>query len=66
MESSACSRVLPLTLTLAREKSGKGKSVNQLFKAVYKYNSRPDKEGKIRRITSEIILPAVRLEGGSL
>ena len=56
----------PLTLTLAREKNGKGKSVNQLFKAVYKYNSRPDKEGKIRRITSEIILPAVRLEGGSL
>ena len=55
----------PLTLTLARGQSGKGKSVNQLFKAVYKYNSRPDKEGKIRRITSEIVLPAVRLEGGS-
>ena len=55
----------PLTLTLAREKNGRGKVVNQLFKVVYKYNSRPDREGKIKRITSEIILPAVRLEGGS-
>lgn len=54
-----------LALTLARKPEGKGKAVNQLFKVVYKYNSKPDKEGKIRRVTSEIILPAVRLEGGS-
>ena len=54
-----------LALTLARKPEGKGKAVNQLFKVVYRYNSKPDKEGKIRRVTSEIILPAVRLEGGS-
>ena len=56
----------PLSLRLSREKSGKGKAVNQLFKVVYKYDGKPDAEGKIKRVTSEIFLPAVRLEGGSL
>ncbi len=44
--------------------AGGKKSVNQLFKVVYKYDGRPDKEGKVRRYTSDIILPAVRLETG--
>ncbi|MBQ8755182.1 MAG: hypothetical protein IJZ19_09135 [Lentisphaeria bacterium] len=54
----------PLKITLYAEKEGKGKAVNQLFKVRWQYNSKPDKNGKIRRITQEVILPARRIEGG--
>ncbi|MBO5681431.1 MAG: hypothetical protein J6T08_06920, partial [Lentisphaeria bacterium] len=54
----------PLKITLHAEKEGKGKAVNQLFKVCWQYNSKPDKNGKIRRITQEVILPARRIEGG--
>ena len=54
----------PLKLTLYAEKEGKGKIVNQQFKVIWKYNNKPDKNGKIRRITQEIPLPVLRIEGG--
>ena len=53
----------PLKITLYSEKEGKGKVVNQLFKVIWQYNSKPDKNGKVRRIKQETILPAIRIEG---
>ena len=53
----------PLKITLYAEKEGKGKVVNQLFKVIWQYNSKPDKNGKVRRIKQETILPAIRIEG---
>lgn len=55
-----------LTLRLYAEKSGDGKSVNQLFKVIFTYDAeRPDANGKIRRYTQEVILPAIRITGKS-
>ncbi|MCI5778885.1 MAG: hypothetical protein MR051_03570 [Lentisphaeria bacterium] len=54
----------PLRIGLRAAPEGRGQAVNQLFKVVWKYNSRPDKDGKVRRIVQESILPAVRIEGG--
>ena len=53
-----------LKLTLYAEKEGKGKVVNQVFKVQWQYNSKPDKNGKIRRIKQESVLPILRIEGG--
>ncbi len=42
--------------------AGKGAAPhNQLFKVVYKYNSKPDKTGKIHRRTATTYLPVLRL-----
>ena len=54
----------PLRIGLRAAPEGKGMAVNQLFKVVWKYNSRPDKDGKVRRIVQESVLPTVRVEGG--
>jgi hypothetical protein len=43
---------------------GAGKSANVLFKVVWIETTRPDKNGKVRRYNREILLPAIRIEGG--
>jgi len=43
---------------------GAGKSANVLFKVVWTETTRPDKNGKVRRYNREILLPAIRIEGG--
>ena len=53
----------PLTLTLYADRSGKGKTVNQIFKIVYTY-PRTDRNGKVKNIVQETILPAIQINGG--
>ena len=53
-----------MELSLQCTAAGTGKSANALFKVVWVETSRPDKNGKVRKSNREIMLPAIRLEGG--
>lgn len=52
-----------LVLTLYAENDGGCQEVNQLFKIVLKYNIRNKSTGKVRVITQEVLLPALRITG---
>ena len=54
-----------LQLTLEAEPSGKNQVVNQVFKVVVRF-TRAGKDGKPRKMVWETVLPAVRIDGGSL
>ena len=54
-----------LKLTLAADASGKNKAVNQIFKVVVRFD-RTGKDGKAKRVSQTTVLPAIRIEGGSL
>lgn len=55
----------PLSLTLQSDVSGKNMAVNQIFKVVVRI-PKTGKDGKVRQSVQESILPAIRIEGGSL
>jgi hypothetical protein len=54
-----------LQLTLEADPSGKNQAVNQVFKVVVRF-TRTGKDGKPRKMVWETVLPAVRIDGGSL
>jgi hypothetical protein len=55
----------PLSLTFQADASGKGKAVNLIFKVTVK-NPVTGKDGKVKIRTQDTVLPAVRIDGGSL